>query len=49
MGCSFAGLGIAAFMASDGIQSVLMGAGFGVLHLLFAQLIAMESRRGRKG
>ena len=49
MGCSFAGLGIVAFMTSDGVQALLMGAGFGVLHLLFARLIAMESRRGRKG
>ena len=49
MGCSFAGLGLAAFIASDGVQTLLMGAGFGLLHLLFAQLIATESRRGRKG
>lgn len=49
MGCGFACCGFAALLASDAQQNVLMGAGFGGLHILFAVLIGRENRRVCQG
>lgn len=49
MGCAFAVLGAVALIAGDVQQNLLMGAGFGGLHLAFGIVIGRENRRVGQG
>jgi hypothetical protein len=48
LGAVFVGLALAAFAASDAMQAILMGVGFGAVHISYGAVMMMRKTHGNK-